>query len=148
MKNSETLWVFQFNKMVFNTNLKDISHADSLASPESGGNSINWIVGHLLVNRDSIREKLGLAGIYTGPEYEVYKRGSKELDPAHAVDFSKLFAGFNEAQRELEEKLSETDYSEKPDELKKLTFLAFHEAYHIGQTGLLRRIAGKEGAIK
>lgn len=148
MKNSETVSVFQFNNMVLNTNLKDITHAVSLASPESGGNSINWIVGHLLVNRDDIREKLGLERIYTGAEYGVYKRGSKELDPAQAVDFKKLFTGFNEAQKELEEKLSETDYSSKPDELKKMTFLAFHEAYHIGQTGILRRIAGKEGAIK
>jgi hypothetical protein len=24
----------------------------------------------------------------------------------------------------------------------------FHQAYHSGQTGLLRRMAGKEGAIK
>ena len=29
-----------------------------------------------------------------------------------------------------------------------LSFLHFHEAYHIGQTGLLRRLAGKEGAIR
>lgn len=25
--------------------------------------------------------------------------------------------------------------------------LAFHEAYHVGQTGLLRRILGKPGAF-
>jgi hypothetical protein len=24
----------------------------------------------------------------------------------------------------------------------------FHQAYHVGQTGLLRRIVGKEGKIK
>ena len=29
-----------------------------------------------------------------------------------------------------------------------LAAFAFHEAYHIGQTGVLRRIAGKAGAIK
>jgi hypothetical protein len=28
-----------------------------------------------------------------------------------------------------------------------LHVLHFHEAYHIGQTALLRRMAGKEGAI-
>jgi hypothetical protein len=31
---------------------------------------------------------------------------------------------------------------------EKLFVLQFHEAYHAGQTGLLRRIAGHEGAIK
>jgi uncharacterized damage-inducible protein DinB len=29
-----------------------------------------------------------------------------------------------------------------------LAFLQFHEAYHIGQAGLLRRLAGKDGAIR
>jgi hypothetical protein len=29
-----------------------------------------------------------------------------------------------------------------------LSRLNFHESYHAGQIGLLRRIAGKEGAIK
>jgi len=29
-----------------------------------------------------------------------------------------------------------------------LAGLVFHEAYHVGQTGLLRRIAGKGGAIE
>jgi hypothetical protein len=26
--------------------------------------------------------------------------------------------------------------------------LAFHEAYHAGQTGILRRVVGREGMIK
>ncbi|MCP3997209.1 MAG: DinB family protein, partial [bacterium] len=29
-----------------------------------------------------------------------------------------------------------------------LTTFLFHESYHVGQTGLLRRIAGNEGAIR
>jgi len=31
---------------------------------------------------------------------------------------------------------------------KQLAFFQFHETYHVGQTGLLRRIAGKEGVIR
>ena len=29
----------------------------------------------------------------------------------------------------------------------RLSFLQFHETYHAGQTGILRRLAGKKGAI-
>lgn len=148
MNNSETVWVFQFNKMVLNTNLKDITHAESLVSPASGGNSINWTVGHILVSRDDIREMIGLKRLYDGKEFEVYKRGSDELKPADAVDLNVLFSGFNDTHKEIEDKISETDYSDKQKDLRNLTFLAFHEAYHVGQTGILRRIAGKEGAIK
>jgi hypothetical protein len=32
--------------------------------------------------------------------------------------------------------------------MEQLTFMGFHEAYHLGQIGLLRNILGKEGAIK
>jgi hypothetical protein len=29
--------------------------------------------------------------------------------------------------------------------LERVSHLAFHEAYHVGQTGILRRIVGREG---
>jgi hypothetical protein len=29
-----------------------------------------------------------------------------------------------------------------------LAALAFHEAYHVGQTGILRRVIGREGVVK
>jgi hypothetical protein len=29
-----------------------------------------------------------------------------------------------------------------------LASFAFHEAYHVGQTGILRRVIGREGALK
>jgi hypothetical protein len=32
--------------------------------------------------------------------------------------------------------------------MEQVTFLGFHEAYHLGQIGLLRKMLGKEGAIK
>ena len=32
--------------------------------------------------------------------------------------------------------------------LDQLTFMGFHEAYHLGQIGLIRKMLGKEGAIK
>jgi uncharacterized damage-inducible protein DinB len=37
-----------------------------------------------------------------------------------------------------------------PDETVRslLTTVMFHQAYHAGQTAVLRRIAGKEGAIR
>jgi hypothetical protein len=29
-----------------------------------------------------------------------------------------------------------------------LAAISFHEAYHVGQTGLLRRVVGREGVVK
>ena len=46
--------------------------------------------------------------------------------------------------------IPEEEWSKPSDDgtkLDKLAFLQFHEAYHSGQLGLLRRIVGKPGAI-
>lgn len=147
MFNYETLIVIKSSHMVLNTNLKDISHEESLISPPGGGNSINWVLGHIIESRDDIRELIGLSRLYDN-KLNQYKRLSEHLDPAGAFDFNKLLEMYNSGQEELENKLKETDLTGNNENYRMVTFLAFHESYHTGQTGILRRIAGKEGAIK
>lgn len=129
-------------------NTDDVSHEESLAAPSGGGNSLNWIVGHMLVSRDDISEMIGLERKFTNDRFKAYERGTQNVTSENAIDIIELIKLFEGSQQPLEEKIAEIDYSAKPDDLKNLTFLAFHEAYHVGQTGILRRIAGKEGAIK
>ncbi len=148
MNNQETLWVYQFNSYVISANTDGITHEESLISPAQGGNSLNWVVGHILVSRDDAREILGLPRLSDEKMAALYKRGSKQLDIKSAFPFDELRAKLKEAQSEFEDAVAAADLSSKPDDLKELTTLAFHEAYHSGQTGILRRIAGKEGAIK
>ncbi len=147
MHNFETLIVFKSSHMVINRNLKDVTHEESLIIPQGGGNSINWILGHILVSRDDIRELLGLDRLCVD-EVKLYDRGTENIDPLSAIHLSKLLEMYNNGELELEDKLSETDLTGNKENLEMLTFLAFHESYHTGQTGLLRRIIGKEGAIK
>jgi hypothetical protein len=148
MRNTETISVFKFNNRVLHINTDDMTHAESLASPPGGGNSLNWIIGHMLVSRDDINEMVGLERKFTDDKFKVYERGSQNVSADDALDIIELVKMFESTQKPLEDKIAELDYSEKPDDLRNLTFLAFHEAYHCGQTGILRRIAGKEGAIK
>ena len=148
MKNKETISVFQFNNRVLHMNLDDISHEESLAAPQGGGNSINWVVGHMLVSRDDIFELLGMPRLCSAELTENYKRGSSNISPGKATNIKELLRLFDETQKPLVDKISEMDFTGKEDNLRNLTFFAFHEAYHCGQTGILRRAAGKEGAIK
>lgn len=147
MFNYETLIVFKSAHMVLNTNLKDITHSESLIAPQGGGNSINWVLGHIIESRDDVRELLGLNRLHDN-KLDQYKRLSAELDPSIAVDFSKLLEMYNSGQEELENTLKETDLSGDNEKYRMVTFLAFHESYHTGQLGILRRITGKVGAIK
>ena len=147
MHNYETLIVFKASHMVLNQNLKDITHAESLVAPAQGGNSINWILGHIIISRDDVRELLGLDKLY-GEDMKMYHRGAENVDPGELVEFSRLLEMYNSGESALEEKLKSTDLRDDNEKYRMVTFLAFHESYHTGQTGLLRRIIGKEGAIK
>jgi len=147
MHNYETLIVLQSSHMVLNRNLKDITHTESLVAPAGGGNSLNWVVGHILVSRDDIRELIGLDRL-CGDDMKMYDRDTEPVSPDKLMDFSKLLEMFNAGQTLLVDKLKETDLREDNEKYRMVTFLAFHEAYHVGQTGILRRIIGKKGAIK
>ena len=147
MHNYETLIVLKSSHMVLNRNLKDISHEESIISPAQGGNSLNWVVGHILVSRDDIRELIGLDRL-CGDDMKMYDRDTEPVSPDKLMDLGKLLEMYNDGQNILEEKLKSTDLREENEKYRMVTFLAFHESYHVGQTGLLRRIIGKEGAIK
>ena len=147
MHNYETLIVLQSSHMVLNRNLKDITHEESLIAPAQGGNSLNWIVGHIIVSRDDIRELIGLDRL-CGDDMKMYDRGAEAVEAGELIQFSKLLEMFNDGESILEEKLKSTDLREDNEKYRMVTFLAFHEAYHVGQTGILRRIIGKKGAIK
>lgn len=147
MHNYETVIVIKSSHLVLNRNLKDITHSESLVTPQGGGNSINWILGHIIVSRDDIRELLGLEKL-CGDDMKMYHRGAEARGPAEFIEFSKLVEKYNSSQAILEEKLKNTDLRDNDEKYRMVTFLAFHEAYHAGQTGILRRIIGKEGAIK
>jgi len=148
MKNEETLNVLRFNKFVLDINLKDITNEDSLVSSGAGGNCLNWVLGHIVVSRNDINEIVGLDKIADENLVKLYESGSANINPGNAEKIEKLLEIYNNSQKQLEDRVAEIDLSGELKKMKMLTFLAFHEAYHCGQIGLLRRIAGKEGAIK
>jgi len=91
-----------------------------------------------------------------------YARGGPPLtDPSRAVDFGRLLAAWDDSSRRMDDGLAgfpvETlaqpapgSPTNNPDETvgSLLATIMFHQAYHTGQTGVLRRVIGKPGAIK
>ncbi len=143
-------------------NLDGLTHEDSLARPEPGGNRLNWVFGHLLWAYNNLLPMLGQQPVLDPRVLERYARGQRPLeDPADALDFQQLLQAWGEAVGRVDEGLGQVDPetldrpvpkspSGNPDETVRtlLTTLMFHQAYHAGQTAVLRRIAGKEGAIR
>ena len=114
-------------------------------------------MGHLLWSRNRVHELLGAAPSWPerfGPS-EPYHRGVTGFYPAVAVPVSDLRAAMAESQAIVMsglERASDSRLSERATDKmtvgEQLAFLGFHEGYHAGQVGLLRRLLGMSGAIK
>lgn len=76
-----------------------------------------------------------------------YEQESGKLNVSEAEKFNELISMFERTQEILINRLESVDFSQSSEILKKLFFYCFHETYHCGQFGILRRILGKKGAI-
>lgn len=147
--------LFGYNYEVLKRNLEGLTHEESLIQPERGGNCLNWVVGHIVATRDAALELIHQERIWNQEEANGYRRGSPPIrDGSGAQSFDKIVRDLDRSQIRLvaglseilEEALNKTAGDQTVGQ--KLFVLQFHEAYHAGQTGLLRRMTGHEGAIK
>lgn len=152
----------QVVQRVIHLNTDGLTHEDSLVQPQPGGNCLNWNLGHLLFVYDQMLPLLGQQPVMGKEKLARYDRGSAALNnPAEALPMTELLQGLDEAAKRVDgglaalpaERLDEpAPFSPRknPNETVRslLTIFLFHQAYHCGQTGLLRRIAGKDGAMK
>jgi uncharacterized damage-inducible protein DinB len=151
---------FQASMGVTLANINGITHEDSVKQPQPAGNCLNWVLGHIMGARNSILSLLGEKPMWEEGIAAPYQRHGEALtDSSKAVPWDKLVGDFKESQEILlgalpkltPERLAEKapfSPTNNPNETigSLLATFAFHEAYHAGQTGVLRRIAGKPAA--
>lgn len=147
--------LFQYNHYAIGVNARDLTHEESLLGPNPGGNCANWVLGHIVQNRGAVLELLGEQPVWSPSDGELYKRGSAPIaGGATPKPFPEILEALDRSQERLLAGLSRMRDSDlgsadtKGSLVAKLAGLQFHEAYHAGQLGLLRRIAGKKGAIQ
>jgi len=146
--------LFEIDAYAFGVNVKGMSHEDSMVQPPAGGNCLNWVAAHIVASRGAILDLLGEAQVWDTDRNDRFKRGSRPVqDTKDSLPFDSIVADFRRSQERIQAglaRLSDEELLEKRGDdtlADKLHFLQFHEAYHIGQAGLLRRMAGKECAI-
>jgi hypothetical protein len=146
---------------VVQLNADGLSHADSLIQPHPGGNCLNWVVGHLIAIYHHSFPLLGQQPVLPAQVLARYDRGSPPLrDASAATEFSELLSAWDESSRRFDAGLgtlspdalaspAPLSPSNDPNETigSLLCSISWHQAYHVGQTGLLRRVAGRRGAI-
>jgi len=147
MTNELLLYYFQINHRIAHQNIDSITHEESMVFGLKGGSNINRVLGHITVTRDKALELLGAERVCPHEMFENYKRGAAEITHETAMNFNEIISYWNKSQPVIEAAISSFHFNDL-DFTKKIEFFAFHEGYHVGQLGIMRRFVGKEGAIK
>ena len=149
-------------RTVVRMNADGISHQDSLAQPHPGGNCFNWVLGHLVAIYGEALPLVGQQPVRPREALSHYARGAPPIkSAAEALPIEDLKRWWDEACVRFdaglaalpEERLAERvprSPTGNPNETvgTLLATIVQHQAYHSGQLGVLRRVAGKPGAIK
>jgi len=143
-------------------NTRDISHEESLIAPQQGGSCLNQVLGHVTRTRNMALRSMGQKPLYPMEEFDSYDdRTGVPFSRERALPFGELRSRYQALQELLvkaiggmsPEALAAPPHRKMtgaPDETvgSQLATFVFHESYHVGQTGVLRRIAGKPGVVK
>jgi hypothetical protein len=142
-------------------NLEGITHQESLIQPQPAGNCLNWVIGHLLCVYNNALPLLHQQPVLPKGALKRYERGTPPLqNPAEATDLRELMNAWQTSIERFDAGLATLTPNEldapapfspnqDPNETVRslLGLIAFHQSYHAGQTGTLRRLIGKSGAI-
>lgn len=156
--------IFKVQHYTITVNSEGVDEDESRHQPGPGMNSLNWVVGHVLDARNAVLALLGAPPVFTSAEAEVYKRGGTgEIPAGRGHTLAELLELLGRSQEALGAALRVTSdealaapctlpgYDRLPggdSVAAKIAFLQFHEGYHCGQVGLLRRLLGKPGVIR
>lgn len=154
--------IFRLTDLTLHANLEGVTQAESLARPDPAGNCLNWVVGHMTCIQNKVLPLVGQEPVVPARSLDRYDRGSAPVtDPAEARDVHELLGIWEQAAARWDAGLAALSAealgrpapfspSGDPDETvgSLLATLLFHQGYHAGQAGVLRRVAGHEGAIK
>jgi uncharacterized damage-inducible protein DinB len=144
---------YRLNEQHFDKGFKGVEPDEWVRSPKETSNSLLWIAGHLVWARSMAAKLLGSA--WTRPWLDQFARGAKPGDQHQAPSPEEVVRGWHEVSNHLNTALENAsdealDAPFRPPSFDgkiggMVSFLAHHEAYHIGQIAYLRRWLGHDG---
>lgn len=145
---------YQGNTLYLKGILAGLNDEDMLLSTGES-NTIGWILGHIALSRGQILQKLNVA-CEIGETEKMFDRGAEKRKDIK-ISLQDTLANYSERG----EKIAETLDSFADDDLKMaldiqlpggkndvetfLSFLAWHETFHLGQIDLIKAATGKGG---
>jgi uncharacterized damage-inducible protein DinB len=146
-------FIFQANDGLIRQTLSDLPADAQWKQPGGEGNSIMWIVGHITQTRAGLLSLLGeRASTGWG---ELFRRGAQRQDPSVYPESQAIKAVGIDLTKRLRAKLETITDEELAAPINPavklpnvntvadaLAFFAFHEAYHVGQLGYVKKALG------
>lgn len=149
--------LFQRTHWIIKEQTKGLTHADALLQLPFRANTMNWILGHLMNNRNKVLAVLGEPPALDETLAARYERDSEPVTTTEdALPLETLLAAIDESQGRIVAALGKTTanalaviYNEKRQISvgDRLEFIHWHETYHVGQLELLRQLAGVNDKI-
>ena len=148
---------FKFTYGIIKKQTDGLTHADSLLQLPFRGNCLNWVLGHIVEERNRVLKVLDELPIWDETKIARYERGAEPItSEKQALPLGQLLSDLDQTQKRITAALeipperwaenvntgrNETTIGEY------VAFLHWHETYHTGQLELLRQLAGKNDAI-
>ena len=153
----DSLRFLKINAFLYKNALEGLSEEELHRLPSDHSNPMIWIAGHVLNSRVSLARYAGTAGHC--PWSDLFKRQSRVQAVSAYPALDEILECWDTTNSALKarcgeltpEELSGPGPSQLPVEVDTLSpgisFLVWHESYHIGQMGYLRKWLGHEGLV-
>lgn len=147
------------NLGIIKAQTKGLSHADSLLQLPFRGNCLNWVLGHIATNRNTMLRFLEEEAILSEAHSMRYGYNSEPVcgDADDILTLEQLLAALEQGQSALAARLENITPEELAREVQSflgttplgqlIFFLFWHESYHTGQPEYLRQLAGKDDKV-
>jgi DinB superfamily len=137
--------VFSMNHSLLSKNLDGIT--PDIAIRKSGdGNSVAWMLGHIVFWRQTMLGMLGAQPVWNDDEAPGFRGTSREIPATVDKPWAEILETYRTSQTQLLDALS-ANPELAAETLKSLAQLHCHETYHVGQISLARRVHGLPGVI-
>jgi len=144
--------MFRTNTDIINKAIADVRPEDWFRTPSNDSNHLMWLLGHVVVHRGAVLKTLGVD--WNSSWAGLFAPGAQRVDEAEYPTVDEMRAAWDEMSEQLKAALREAPLevlgSNAPEGApsfdKKLSgtvaFYAFHDTYHVGQVGFLRKWLG------
>ncbi len=137
--------MFRFQEGIFNNAFDNLTPEDALERPSGRSNHLNWLLGHILHCRYMLAALVGVqeqnpfGALFWDPITDVEYPSMEDIRATFPVISEKLLS---KLVAFTDEELDAKPVQGQPSLSEIISFFTYHEAYHIGQLGYVRKFIG------